>query len=59
MNFQFQVLKASRIVYSMDFPVDEPWHFSEFLRVAVADFHKQCPSILLFDDDVELKIVKL
>ena len=59
MDCEFQVWKDAQLIYSVSFPTDESWQFHEFSKVALADFHKQQPAILLTDDDVSMNWVKL
>lgn len=55
MKMQFQVIRDGDVIYHMDFPVDERWQLDEFSKIALGEFHKLHPDILLSDEDVIIK----
>ena len=55
MKMQFQVIRDGDVIYYMDFPIDERWQLDEFSLVALTEFHKLHPDILLQDEDVIIK----
>ena len=54
MKLQFQVLRDGSEIFQMDF-VSERWQLDEFSLVALTEFHKLHPDILLQDEDVIIK----
>ena len=55
MKLQFQVLRDGSEIFQMDFVSDERWQLDEFSLVALTEFHKLHPDILLQDEDVIIK----
>lgn len=59
MKLQFQVLRDGSEIFQMDFVSDERWQLDEFSLVALTEFHKLHPDILLQDEDVIIKWAEL
>lgn len=51
-------IQNGSVIYRMDFPIDEPWQFAEFAKVALNDFTAKFPSISLADSSVSMMFVE-